>query len=76
MSQSLSTLDFEITPVQAWFMIAEKYHNDIGKVVGARRIEDLKKGLGNLARCYQFGAVMDVDSFWEIVDEVMAQERS
>ncbi|ESZ93573.1 hypothetical protein SBOR_6056 [Sclerotinia borealis F-4128] len=76
MSQSLPTSDFEITPVQAWFMIAEKYHHEIDKVVGERRIEYLKRGLGSLSRCYQFGAVVDVESFWEIVDEVMAQDGS
>lgn len=76
MSRSLPTLDFEITPVQAWFMIAEKYHNEIEKVVGARRMENLKRGLGNISRCYQFGAVMDVENFWEVVDEVMAHDES
>ncbi|KAJ8068442.1 hypothetical protein OCU04_003998 [Sclerotinia nivalis] len=76
MSQSLPTSDFEITPVQAWFMVAEKYHNEIEKVVEARKISDMKKGLGSLSRCYQFGAVMDVGSFWEVVDEVMAQDGS
>ncbi|APA15383.1 hypothetical protein sscle_14g101530 [Sclerotinia sclerotiorum 1980 UF-70] len=76
MSQSLPTSDFEITPVQAWFMIAEKYHNEIENVVEARKINDMKKGLGNLSRCYQFGAVMDVDSFWEVVDDIMGQDGS
>ncbi|KAI9650413.1 hypothetical protein NHQ30_000427 [Ciborinia camelliae] len=74
MSQSLPTSDFEITPVQAWFMITEKYYNEIEKVIESRRMENLKRGLGNLSRCYQFGAVMDVESFWEVVDEIMAQD--
>ncbi|TGO87410.1 hypothetical protein BPOR_0228g00120 [Botrytis porri] len=76
MSQSLPVSDFEITPVQAWFMIAEKYHNDIDKVVGPRNMNSLKRGLGGLSRCYQFGAVMDVGSFWEVVDDVMRQNGS
>ncbi|KAB8291770.1 hypothetical protein EYC80_006565 [Monilinia laxa] len=71
MSRSLPISDVEITPVQAWFMIAEKYDSEIGRVVEGRRIEGLKRGLGGLSRCYQFGAVMDVVSFWEVVDEVM-----
>ncbi|TGO21180.1 hypothetical protein BPAE_0235g00090 [Botrytis paeoniae] len=73
MSQSLPVSDFEITPVQAWFMIAEKYNNDIEKVVGTKTMNNLRRGLGSLSRCYQFGAVMDVDSFWEVVDDVMTQ---
>ncbi|KAF5871126.1 putative bzip-type transcription factor protein [Botrytis fragariae] len=76
MSQSLPTSDFEITPVQAWFMIAEKYHDDIEKVGGTKTMNNLKRGLGTLSRCYQFGAVMDVDSFWEIVGDVMTQNGS
>ncbi|KAF7932222.1 hypothetical protein EAE99_003462 [Botrytis elliptica] len=76
MSQSLPVSDFEITPVQAWFMIAEKYHNDIEKIVGTKTMNNLKRGLGSLSRCYQFGAVMDVDSFWEVVDDVMIQYGS
>ncbi|TGO55224.1 hypothetical protein BCON_0095g00380 [Botryotinia convoluta] len=76
MSQSLPVSDFEITPVQAWFMIAEKYHNGIEKVVGTKTMNNLKRGLGSLSRCFQFGAVMDVDSFWEVVDDVMTQNGS
>ncbi|KAF7889193.1 hypothetical protein EAF00_009493 [Botryotinia globosa] len=76
MSQSLPVSDFEITPVQAWFMIAGKYHNDIEKVVETQNMNNLKRGLGSLSRCYQFGAVMDVDSFWEIVDDLMTQNGS
>ncbi|KAF7935391.1 uncharacterized protein EAE97_008298 [Botrytis byssoidea] len=74
MSQSLPVSDFEITPVQAWFMIAEKYHSDIEKVVETQNMNNLKRGLGSLSRCYQFGAVMAVDSFWEVVDNVMTQK--
>ncbi|TEY53292.1 hypothetical protein BOTCAL_0249g00030 [Botryotinia calthae] len=76
MSQSLPVSDFEITPVQAWFMIAEKYRNDLETVVGKRNMNGLKRGLGGLSRCYQFGAVMDVESFWEVVDDVMTQIES
>ncbi|RAL60908.1 hypothetical protein DID88_010233 [Monilinia fructigena] len=71
MSRSLPMSDVEITPVQAWFMIAEKYDSEIERVIEGRRIEGLKRGLGGLSRCYQFGAVMDVESFWEVVNEVM-----
>ncbi|KAM0174266.1 hypothetical protein ACHAPF_006245 [Botrytis cinerea] len=76
MSRSLPVSDFEITPVQAWFMMAEKYRNDLEKVVGQRNMNSLKRGLGDLSRCYQFGAVMDVESFWEVVDDVMTQNES
>ncbi|TGO67228.1 hypothetical protein BOTNAR_0046g00300 [Botryotinia narcissicola] len=76
MSQSLPVSDFEITPVQAWFMIAEKYHDDIEKVVETQNMNNLKRGLGSLSRCYQFGAVMDVDRFWEAVADVMTRKES
>lgn len=69
MSKSLSTSDFEITPVQAWFMMVEKY--DVRRVIEEKRLEALKRGLGVLVGCWAFGAVMDVGRFWEVVDRVM-----
>lgn len=70
MSLSLATSDFEITPVQAWFLLVEKY--DVRKVVEERRMEALKRGLGGLVGCWAFGAVMDRERFWRVVEEVMS----
>ena len=75
MSQSLPKGDWEITPVQAWFMLAEKV--GVGRVLGGDGtvIEKLKKGLGKLVGCFEFGAVMDEGKFWEVVGSVIGGEE-
>jgi hypothetical protein len=75
MSQSLPKGDWEITPVQAWFMLAEKV--GVGRVLGGGGavIEKLKKGLGELVGCFEFGAVMDEGRFWEVVGSVIGGEE-
>jgi hypothetical protein len=75
MSQSLPKGDWEITPVQAWFMLAEKV--GVGRVLGGGGtvIEKLKKGLGKLVGCFEFGAVMDEGRFWEVVGSVIGCEE-
>ena len=70
MSQSLPKGDFEITPVQAWFILSQSY--DVGRVLG--NLEGLKMGIGKLVGCFQFGAVMDELKFWDVVKEVMRDE--
>jgi hypothetical protein len=67
MSQSLPKGDFEITPVQAWFMLSARY--EVGRVVG--RIEGLKRRIGGLVSCFAFGAVMDEGRFWDVVGDVL-----
>lgn len=43
---------------------------------GARRLLEgesegrLKRGLGRLVRCFEFGAVMEEGAFWEVVEGV------
>ncbi|PQE13920.1 alanine racemase protein [Rutstroemia sp. NJR-2017a BBW] len=69
MSQSLPKDDFEITPVQAWFEIVERY--DVQKVAQEGTVTALKRALGPLVGCFDFGAVMEVGRFWEVVGEVM-----
>lgn len=67
MSQSLPKEDFEITPVQAWFILSQNY--EAGRVL--RNLEKLKKGIGKLVACWEFGAVMDELKFWDVVKNVM-----
>ena len=69
MSQSLPKGDFEITPVQAWFMLSQKY--DSKRVLD--NLEGLKIGIGKLVACFEFGAVMDELKFWNVVRNVMGR---
>ena len=68
MSTSLSKNDWEITPVQAWFLLVE----NLGTEVLMRRgiVEGLKKKLGLLVECFGFGATMNEGLFWGVVGEV------
>jgi hypothetical protein len=68
MSRSLPKGDFEITPVQAWFMLSQNY--EVGRVL--ENLEGLKKGIGKLVGCFAFGAVMDEFEFWEVVQKVIS----
>ncbi|KAG0648567.1 hypothetical protein D0Z07_5398 [Hyphodiscus hymeniophilus] len=67
MSQSLPKADFEITPVQAWFKLSQNY--DAEQVL--RNLEGLKRGISKLVACFEFGAVMDEQKFWNVVKDVM-----
>lgn len=74
MSRSLPKGDWEITPVQGWFMLIERYGIRAlltVEDVGGRResaLDRLKRGLGKLTGCFSFGAVIDAARFWEVVE--------
>jgi len=74
MSQSLPREDWEITPVQAWFLLVSSYdmNNLLGD--GGAKLNELKRGLAKLVTCFDFGAVMDEGKFWNAVDEIMAEQ--
>lgn len=69
MSNSLPKGDFEITPVQAWFLLSQNY--EVGRVLG--QLEGLKRGIGKLVGCWAFGAVMDELKFWDVVKGVLGE---
>ncbi len=73
MSNSLPKGDWEITPVQVWFMLVERYGVErLVKGVEAGKVrEELKKGLSKLVGCWEFGAVVDVDKFWAVAESVI-----
>jgi hypothetical protein len=68
MAQSLPKGDFEITPVQAWFLLVARY--DQAQLLG--KLERLRKDLASLVDCYCFGAAMDETKFWNVVEGIMA----
>ena len=69
MSHSLPKDHFEITPVQAWFLLCGKF--EAGSLLG--RLDELERGVGRLVACWAFGAVMDVERFWDVVGGVMGE---
>ncbi|KUJ20019.1 uncharacterized protein LY89DRAFT_682824 [Mollisia scopiformis] len=74
MSKSLPKGDWEITPVQAWFLLVERY--GVRSLVREEGVLDrLKRGLGRLVDCFYFGAVMDRGRFWEFVEGELGPAR-
>jgi len=77
MSQSLPKGDWEITPVQAWFLLMGRLgvHALIEEASqgGGKEglLAKLKRGLGKVVDCFAFGAVMDEAKFWEVVEAVL-----
>lgn len=73
MSQSLPKGDWEITPVQAWFLLTASY--DVKRLLGegGRHLDALKRELSKLVGCFAFGAVMDESRFWDAVSGVMGE---
>ena len=84
MSQSLPKGDWEITPVQAWFLLMGRLGVNPLMEEGVKRktglnegfLAKLKSGLANLVSCFEFGAVMDEATFWEVVEEVLKGEEA
>jgi hypothetical protein len=81
MSNSLPKGDWEITPVQGWFMLVERFGIErlLGKEAdgmagGEERLGRLKQGLTQLIQCWGFGAVMDEASFWDVVGQVLGED--
>jgi hypothetical protein len=80
MSQSLPKGDWEITPVQAWFLLMGRLGVSAlveggGEGKGNEEfLAKLKKGLAKLVNCFAFGAVMDEARFWEVVQATMRGE--
>ena len=73
MSSSLSKEDWEITPVQAWFLLVEALGTEVLMRKGV--VEGLKARLGKLVECFGFGATMNEGLFWEVVGEVEVMRR-
>lgn len=69
MSTSLAKGDWEITPVQAWFLLLERVGVErlTGKV-GQENLDLLTARLSLLTRCFGFGAVMTKILFWDEVE--------
>ena len=79
MSQSLPKGDWEITPVQAWFLLMGRLGVNVlvegGGQGGGKEglLARLKRPLAKLVDCFEFGAVMDEARFWEVVEATSLQ---
>jgi hypothetical protein len=71
MSQSLPKGDWEITPVQAWFLLTAAYDAQQLQAGRGARLDALARGLARFVACQGFGTVLDVGRFWGVVHAVM-----
>jgi hypothetical protein len=73
MSQCLPRDDWEITPVQAWFLLTERYdmRRLLGDNGGGTKLNALKEAIGKIVSCRAFGTVMDEREFWDVVSRIM-----
>lgn len=69
MSLSLPKENGEVTPVQAWFMLVEKYGLD--RIIG--NIENLKSRIAPAVTCYSFGALIEETSLWPVAAETLGE---
>jgi hypothetical protein len=72
MNERLPKDEDEVTPVQAWFLLAERY--EVGVLLGA--VEDIERELCKLVECFEFGAVMGQGAFWEAVERSIIPSTS
>lgn len=70
MSKSLGIDHLEITPVQVWFELLERFEAE--QVLKADSLETLLKELGALVDCHQCGAVMLRFDFEECLRKVLS----
>ena len=68
LASSLSQWDVEITPVQAWFELVERYGRDALSVLV---MDELKREFMGVVKCPHFGAVIEREAFDSVVGRVL-----
>jgi hypothetical protein len=76
MSSSMPKGDWEITPVQAWFLLTAAYAPAALVADGGARLAALIAGLARYVDCLGFGTVLDVGRFWGVVNAVLGETRA
>lgn len=72
LAASLNPGDKELTPVQAWFELANLYHPSL--LLKPRVLEALRRELNGVVKCLHFGAVMEREAFESVVGRVVVPE--
>jgi hypothetical protein len=74
LASSLNPGDKEVTPVQAWFELANQYPVSI--LLNRRVLETLKREFKGVVKCVHFGATIERQAFESVVDRVIGPELS
>lgn len=69
LASSLNPGDKELTPVQAWFELAERYGTD--KMVHERTLEFLRREFKGVVKCVAYGAAMERGAFESVAGRVL-----
>ena len=69
LATSLNPGDKEITPVQAWFELAQGF--DIDLLLNPAVIDHLKRGFHGVVKCAHYGATMERGAFESVVGRVI-----
>lgn len=68
LASSLALDETEITPVQGWFEMIERYGPDL--LLNRELVEALKKEFVGVVKCLHFGAIIERDAFESVVERV------
>ncbi|KAL6869970.1 hypothetical protein ACO1O0_001305 [Amphichorda felina] len=71
LASSVNPGDSELTPVQAWFELAERY--PAATLLRADVLECLKREFRDLVRCVSYGAAIARDAFESVVGRVIGE---
>lgn len=71
LASSLTPDDAEITPVQGWFELAERYGSSV--LLNREVVEALKREFVGVVKCLHFGAIIERDSFESVVERVVGE---
>ncbi|KAH7170706.1 hypothetical protein EDB81DRAFT_776432 [Dactylonectria macrodidyma] len=69
LASSLNPGDKELTPIQAWFELADRY--PLGVLLDAQLLQALSLELNGVVKCLFFGAVMEREAFESVVCRVL-----
>lgn len=69
LASSLNPGDKEITPIQAWFELADRY--PITVFLDPQLLQVLSRELNGVVKCLYFGAVMEREAFESVVGRVL-----
>ncbi|KAK7431099.1 hypothetical protein QQZ08_002380 [Neonectria magnoliae] len=69
LASSLNPGDAELTPIQAWFELADRYPMEV--LLDAQLLNELSRELDGVVKCLVFGAMMERDAFESVVGRVL-----
>ncbi|KPM41771.1 hypothetical protein AK830_g4801 [Neonectria ditissima] len=69
LASSLNPGDTELTPIQAWFELADRYPMEV--LLDAQLLNTLSRELDGVVKCLVYGAMIERDAFESVVQRVL-----